>query len=216
MKKVFVSVVIPACNEEKTIADVIKRVQHTLRKNFEVIVVNDKSTDNTRNMALKMGALVVDNEQKYGQTLSLMRGIRRAKGTVIVTMDADLEHRPEDIPYLLRVFEKYDADVVIGRRKKLPRITETLLSLLTRKITGVKDTISGFRVIKKKILKTTDFGEKETWGAIFLVKCAKAGLRIVEVPITSSSRRKHSRTGNTIKSNLKVLRCMVYAFAELL
>jgi len=211
----YISVIIPAHNEEKTIGDVIAGVQRALKRDFEVIVVNDKSTDNTKEIALKMGAFVIDNMRRYGQTSSLMRGVRRARGGIVATMDADLEHSPDDLPYLLNTLGKFEADVVIGRREKFPRITEILLSLLTKKITRVKDTISGFRVMKKKVFEIADFGERETWGAVFLVKCAKAGLKIVEVPITNPPRRKHTRTGNVLKSNLKVLRCIFFVLPHL-
>jgi len=211
----YISVIIPAHNEEKTIKEVIAGVQRALKKNFEVIVVNDKSTDNTKEIALKMGALVIDNTRQYGQTPSLTHGVRHAKGGIIVTMDADLEHSPEDLPYLVNALRMFRADVVIGRRKKFPRMTEALLSLLTRRMTRVKDTISGFRVVERKVFEIADFGERETWGAVFLIKCAKAGLKIVEVPITNLPRRKHTRTGNILKSNLKVLRCILFVLPHL-
>lgn len=208
------SVVIAARNEEKSIGEVIHRMSACL-PNSELIIVDDESQDRTAQIAQRAGARVLRNERRIGQTASLRRGMASAQGMVIVTLDADLEHRPEDVISLLDSLDNDEAGVVIGGRVALPRWSEYVLSYLMESRTGVRDTITGFRAIRREVLERVGFDVKETWGAIMLLRCSSQGVKIIEKPVTKVPPRAEGRTGNRIVSNLRVLRCVFYALIEL-
>ena len=93
-----ITVVIPALNEEKTVAEVVKGA---LRFADEVIVVDDGSTDRTAELAKRAGARVARHHRRMGAYRALKTGFRLARGDVVVTMGADGQHDPADIPHLL-------------------------------------------------------------------------------------------------------------------
>lgn len=122
-----ISAVIPAYNEEKIIVDVINRTKEYVD---EVIVVDDCSSDNTTAVALRAGARVISNRKKAGYIESIKSGFRNVTGDIIITLDADGEHNPEEIPDLLIPILKGEADVVLGKREKIARISERFLNWL--------------------------------------------------------------------------------------
>ncbi|MGC1132297.1 MAG: glycosyltransferase family 2 protein [Nitrososphaeraceae archaeon] len=203
-----VSVVMAAFNESSTVANVISGVKHT-RLIDQIIVVDDVSTDGTPTKAEEMGCLVIRNNFRMGQTRSLRRGIETATTDLVITMDADMDHMPSDIPRLLYSMEENNADLVIGRRSELPRIVERVMSKLLYPKTGVVDTISGFRAIRRDTLNKVKFDDDDTWGSLFLIRCVHKGLRITEVPIQTPPRRAVSRTGGSIKVNMRMLKALV-------
>jgi glycosyltransferase involved in cell wall biosynthesis len=204
-----------AYNEGETIGIVIEQIQ-SLGLIDEIVVVDDCSSDETPNIAQKNKCRVVRNSKRAGQTKSLMYGINEARGDYIVTMDADLDHIPRDIPALLNCLAINRSDIVIGKRSTLPRVSEKLMSILLRNYVGITDTISGFRVISRRAIAKQDFDTSETWGALFLLRCKRKGLGISETPITTPPRRSCGRTGSSLKSNFMVLkalaRCILYLF----
>ena len=117
---VKIQVIIPAFNEEKTIEDVITRVQKILRKigyPYEILVIDDGSNDQTAQFASASGAICYRNPQNRGKGFSLIRGFKLAnKSDYIITIDSDGEHFPEDIPQLLAPILNNEAEMVIGSR----------------------------------------------------------------------------------------------------
>jgi len=111
----MVSLIIPACNEEKTIGEIIDRARKFVG---EIIVVDDGSTDNTGMIALKHKAIVVSHRRNKGYTEALRTGFKHARGDIFVTMDADGEHDPNDIPKLVKPILEDKADLVLGVREK--------------------------------------------------------------------------------------------------
>jgi len=116
---VDVSVVIPARNEERTLPWVLRDLKDTIarlpRHEIEVICVDDHSTDATADIARSFGATVVQNPRRPGKGMALRAGFERATGDVIVMMDADYSHRPEDLPLFLQALTS-EAGLVIGSR----------------------------------------------------------------------------------------------------
>ena len=102
-----VSIIIPAFNEAASIGEVIKSIR-TIYPDFEIIVVNDASSDNTAEVAEKAGATVLSHPYNIGNGASIKTGMRVASGDFFVTMDGDGQHRPEDIGKLLAEMEIYD------------------------------------------------------------------------------------------------------------
>jgi glycosyltransferase involved in cell wall biosynthesis len=211
-----ISVVIAARNEAATIASVILRIRKAEPRKAEIIVVDDCSTDSTGRLASRAGALVIRNQRRLGQTASLQKGLSLATGDVIITMDADGEHDPRDIPPMLNKLSSTRPCVVVGRRETLPRLSEKLLTIVFKPFLGVSDIICGFRAIPREILGIADFDRYETWGAVFLLSCAHNGVRIFEMTLRRSSRRSSAQIGGRILGNLKILRCLVIAFTHLL
>ena len=149
-----VSVVIPAFNEEETIGDVVARLR-SVGPGFEIIVVDDGSTDRTAERAKTAGATVIRNPYNLGNGASVKMACLRARGDVIVMLDADGQHPPEAIPLLLADMGEYD--MCVGARTKLSRTSRFrdfgnfVLNNLASWISGSKvvDLTSGFRAIKR-------------------------------------------------------------------
>ena len=158
MKTMKTCIVIPAYNEEKTIASVVSKA----RKYGPVIVVDDCSKDRTAELARKSGAKVLKNSRNLGTGGATLAGLNAAidsKAGVIITIDADGQHNPEEIPkFLAKISEGYD--FVLGKRnlRQYPFIKKFgnfILNLTTNLVSGtrLKDTESGFRAFKRKALK---------------------------------------------------------------
>lgn len=186
---------IPAYNEEKNIAKIIVKLQKIADK---IIVCNDGSTDLTSEIAERMGAIVINHPKNLGYGAGIRSIFLKAKeidSDILVTFDADGQHRIEDIKTVLEPIIKNEADVVIGSRflgnnKNVPgyrkagikTITSVTNTAMNSKIT---DSQSGFRAYNKKVLK--DIVPSEYGMGVsteILIKANKIGFRIKEVPIT--------------------------------
>jgi len=193
--------VIPAFNEEKTIKKVIERAMlHT----DEVILVDDGSTDKTYEEALNTGAIIIIHKRRSGVGRALKTGIEKAlsiNADLIVTLDADGEHNPDDIPRLVQTSVTKAKDIIIGSRfvghntaYHLPmknRISNKISTLLLRKIfrARITDSQSGFRVYRSKVFKKIDSEEScYLYLTDVLIKAIKNGFTIEEVPIISIHR----------------------------
>lgn len=187
---------IPAYNEEKTIAKVIVLAQRHVDK---VIICDDGSTDMTGEIAKRLGAEVLRHEKKLGKGSALKTLFLRAfelNPDVIVALDSDGQHDPEQIPTLVKPIIAGEADMVIGSRFVPGAIMDIplyrslglrLVNWLSRKAnkSQVKDTQSGFRAYSLKALRAVASYESNGYGVESeqLVLAAKNGLRIVEVPV---------------------------------
>ncbi|MBV5331231.1 glycosyltransferase family 2 protein, partial [bacterium] len=112
-----ISVIIPALNEGLVIGNVVKQIQavvNTLDENHEIIVIDDGSTDDTVEQAREAGAVVIQHPYNIGNGASVKSGIRRARGSILVTIDGDGQHDPNDIPRLVERIGSYD--MVVGSR----------------------------------------------------------------------------------------------------
>lgn len=177
--KVKISAVIPAYNEADRVGRVIKETQRFVD---EVIVVDDRSTDRTGKAAKKLGAKVVVNEYKKGYLGSIKTGLKKAKGKILVTLDADGEHNPKDIPRLIKPILDEKADLVLGKREKIFRISERFINWLTNFRVKVIDSGTGFRAMRKDLASKLNLKGKCTCG-IFVLEASHYGAVIVEVPI---------------------------------
>ena len=152
-----ISVVIPAYNEESTIAEVVHGIIQVLEDAaFEIIVVNDGSTDATKHLAAEAGARVISHSARRGYGASLKTGIRHSHHELIVTIDADAQHNPADIMRLVNTwYEGYD--MVVGARdaesyQYMTRMPgKKLLQWLAKYLVGEspEDINSGLRIFKK-------------------------------------------------------------------
>jgi glycosyltransferase involved in cell wall biosynthesis len=157
-----VTIVIPAHNEEGAIGEVLAALSRQLPANVaEIILVNDGSTDRTQEIAEASGVRVIRQPSNRGYGAALKAGIRAAKTDYVLTMDADGQHRQEDVARLCAaVSGKSPPDCVIGHRTKLVHsplwrmpgkwFLTRLARILTRK--DIKDLNSGLRVMRRDVI----------------------------------------------------------------
>lgn len=189
-----VAVLLPAFNEEISIASII-----LLSSKYadEIIVIDDGSTDRTSEIAESMGATVLRHKTNKGKGVALKTGFNYAKNyDIIVTIDADGQHNPSEIPSLIQPILDDEADIVNGSRylggerqdtPKYRRIGQTVLDTTTNIASGVKltDTQSGFRAFSSKSIDCFNF-DPEGFGieSDMLIEAANNNIRINEVEIT--------------------------------
>ena len=158
------SVIIPAYNEELVIGPVIKRlVTHldNLNRTYEVLVVSDGSTDETNRVVkgFESPVRLIELPYNIGNGAAIKTGIRRAHGEIIICMDADGQHRPEDVERFLKDCERFD--MVVGARSKGSQagihrsIANGVYNLFASYVTGrrIEDLTSGFRAMKTNVAK---------------------------------------------------------------
>jgi polyprenyl-phospho-N-acetylgalactosaminyl synthase len=173
-----VSAVIPAYNERGLIGRVIAETRSYVD---EIIVVDDGSTDGTGRVAQQSGARVIRREQG-GYIRAIKAGFAAAEGNLVVTLDADGEHDPGDIPRLLAPLLADRADLVLGRRPRIDRPSERLITWLAGWKVPVADTGCGFRAMRRSLALSLTFPGRCICGASVLEAHA-LGARIVEAPI---------------------------------
>jgi len=186
---------IPAFNEEKNIAAILVQLKNTSQ---HIIVCDDGSKDLTSKIAEELGAIVIQHKKNLGYGAAIKTIFLKAQeinADILITFDADGQHRIEDIKKILEPIEKNEADIVIGSRflndsQNIPKYRKIGIKAITEltNITGgtkITDSQSGFRAYNKKILqniKPTDMGMGIS--TEILIKTQKAGYKIIEVPIT--------------------------------
>jgi len=173
-----VTVVVPAYNE----AGRVGRVVEELTEDYDVLVVDDGSTDKTVTEASGAGARVVEQPTNQGYIAALKRGFREADTEIVVTYDADGEHRPADIKRMAEPIDTYDLDLVLGARSHIPRPSERFLNALTRLKVPVSDSGTGLRALRRDLAVELELDTVCTCGTLVLEATAK-GARIGEVPI---------------------------------
>jgi glycosyltransferase involved in cell wall biosynthesis len=187
---------IPAFNEERTIAKIIVKCQKFAER---IVVVDDGSIDDTAAIAERLGATVLKHDKNLGKGAGLRDCFDWAKGSgfdVLITLDADGQHDPTQIPGLIAALEDTQADVVIGGRMKRPPDMPRYRWLGGRTLdvaTGVKsderfvDSQSGFRAYSRRAIETLSTAEYGMGGdAEIIMRARDAGLKIVETPISAS------------------------------
>ena len=190
-----ITIGLPAYNEEKNIASVITKLK---KITDSIIVCDDGSSDMTSEISKNLGAVVISHKKNMGYGAALRTIFQKSvelDSDILVTFDADGQHRIEDINKILRPLENNEADVVIGSRfldneSKIPNyrkigikvITKVTNASLKKKLT---DSQSGFRAYNKHAL--TQISPSEMGMGIsteILIKASNKGLRIAEIPIT--------------------------------
>lgn len=184
----------PAFNEEKNIAKMILRLQSLADK---IIVCDDGSSDLTGKIAEKMGAVVVSHQKNLGYGAAIRSLFLKAvelDADILVTFDADGQHRVEDINKVLEPIKKQEADIVIGSRfldqeTDIPKYRRMGIKVITRLTnisteTKISDSQSGFRAYNRKTLNEIIPSESGMGVSTeILIKANKKGLKIKEVPI---------------------------------
>lgn len=191
-----ISVIIPAKNEEKGLSLLLPRLKE-LHPAAEVIVVNDGSTDSTIEVARSLGARVVSHPYSKGNGASIKSGLREAKNPIIVCMDADGQHRPEDIEQLLKKLNE-GFDLVVGARSHegQANVHRSLANGFYNKFASwmvghkIDDLTSGFRAIKReKFLEFISLlPNKFSYPTTITMSFFRSGYSVAYVPITVQKR----------------------------
>ena len=224
----LISIVIPVFNEESTVGKVIERTKTALLKSkltYEIIVVDDSSRDRSVQIAEHQGVKVYASKEHVGKGYALRMGFAKAKGEIIVTIDSDGSHRPEELPRLLNPILQNKADLVIGSRfllekgeaaaRKLNRKGVNLFNLMVKFLTGIQtsDSQSGYRAIRTKYLHSLNLKSNEyEIESEMLVKAANNGLRVIEVPISFEARTYGKSALDPMKDGVKIFLSIVLAY----
>jgi len=196
-----ISFVIPAKNEEDTIEKLYRRIDLVMSKiktSYEIIFVDDGSTDSTFNQMKELNKkypskiAVIKHRGNWGKSIALQSGFKLTKGEIIITMDADLQDAPEEIPnFINKINEGYD--LVSGWKKiRHDPLSKTLPSKLGNKLavflTGVKlhDFNCGFKAYKSNVVKSLNlYGELYKFIPII---ASKKNYRIAEIVVKHKKR----------------------------
>jgi dolichol-phosphate mannosyltransferase len=219
-----ITIIIPCKNEEKSIREIIAKCQ---RHSDDIMIVDGHSKDKTREIAESMNAKVcLDNGKGKGDGVRV--GIAKAPGEIIVFIDADCSHDPDEIPNLVQPIIEGKADLVIGSRGRggsdelhgdLPKFIRMMggdiitLGLNYRFGVRLTDTQNGFRAIKKDVAQSLNLKENiTTIEQEMVIKTLKRGYKVSEVPSHEYARKYGD---STIKVNRVFFR-YVYSWLKYL
>jgi len=192
--------IIPAFNEDKSIVTIVKETKKYVDR---VIVVDDSSWDKTQELARRSGAIVLRHLKNRGVGAAMITGLkyaRKLKPEIVVTLDADGQHKPEDIPRIMHPIIVDKADWVLGSRflKGLPADTSPIkyigneiFTFLTSLLAGVRltDTQTGFRALNGRALLALELVSEFTYTQEMILDLTCKGYRVVEVPIQVRPRK---------------------------
>lgn len=221
-----ISIIIPCYNEIATINQIINKIIETISYDYEIIVVDDYSTDGTRevleNQLKDKIFKVLLNEKNFGKGYSLKKGISNATGDIIVIQDADLEYDPSEYPKLVEPIKDGHADVVYGSRftgseEKAVlffwhRVGNFLLTTFSNMLTNLNltDMEVGYKAFKSEILKKIDLKENRFgFEPEITAKIAKMNVRIYEVGISYYGRGYDEGKKITWKDGLSAIKCII-------
>lgn len=195
-----VSVVMPVFNEAQTITEILQRVAATAGDK-EIIVVDDGSTDGTRDILQSIDNIVlIFHEYNCGKGAAIRTALEHVSGDVVIIQDADLEYDPQDYPTLLTPILDGDADVVYGSRflggphRVLffwHSVANWLLTLLSNMFTNINltDMEVGYKVFRAEVLRGIHLqSDRFGFEPEITAKIAHRGLRLYEVPISYRGR----------------------------
>ncbi len=217
-------VCMPAYNEAESLAEVLAQVpREAAGRRVQVLVIDDGSRDGTAAVARAAGAHVVTHPVNSGQGAALQTGYlvaERVGVDVVVTMDADGQHDPAELPVLVGPILEDRADFVVGSRRlgeyeADSRARNAGITLYTRLLnllggTQISDLANGYRAIRASHLPALVFTEDQFHNPELLLGAARAGLRVVEVPVTIRRRAAGvSKKGGTLRYGAGFLRVML-------
>lgn len=171
-----ISIVIPLYNEEESLPELCSWIQRVMASNgysYEIILVDDGSSDNSWNVVKSLQSENPDIHglkfrRNYGKSAALNKGFEKAKGNVVITMDADLQDSPDEIPGLYQMITNEGFDLVSGWKKKrydsklAKNLPSKLYNATTRRLSGVKlhDMNCGLKAYKREVVKAIEvYGE---------------------------------------------------------
>ncbi len=225
----LLSIIIPVYNEQLTVGTIIDRTKKAAAETgipYEIIVVDDHSYDKSLQTAQTRSVRLFSLKEHLGKGYALRAGFLQAKGDIIVTIDSDGSHWPEELHEVLAPVLRDEADLVIGSRymnhkhvaaRKLNAFGVKIFNIFIELLTGaaITDSRSGYRAMKREVLlkQKLKSGEYEIESEM-LVKTAKANFRVTEVPITFEQRT-YGRSGvDPMVDGAKILFSILLAYLK--
>ena len=188
-------ILIPAFNAQETLGSVLRKMEPL---NLDTLVINDGSSDETKRVVLENGVGLLEHPSNLGKGAALRTGfqyILQRDYQVVVTLDADGQHDPSEIPSLLKIFQKVQPDILIasraaefGKMTFLRRFWNRLGVKAVARLchSDITDSQSGFRLIRTDVLKEVDFSTSRFETELeLLIKACKKGFSVLSVPINT-------------------------------
>lgn len=207
-----VSVIIPAHNEEANLHVVLEDLQRTVAAipgyDFEILVVDDHSSDRTAEIGRAAGATVVANPRRNGKGMALRFGFETARGQILAMMDADYSHRAEELPRFLEALQDPSVGLVIGSRvvggseeyTHVRALGNVFLSATLGLCTGryLSDALNGFKVFRRDVFTEFTYTSRAFEIEIEIIaNTLRKGYRVVEI-----SSHERARAGGEAKSRV--------------
>ncbi len=205
----LVAIVIPAYNEEASLANVLQgAVQHG-----HPVVVSDGSTDNTATIARDHGVTLVEHRTNKGYEQALVTGINTAidmQFRYIITLDADGQHDPGIVDEVVSRFAD-GADLVLGIRSHVPRISEHIFRLFGSLLWSIKDPLCGLKAYRVEFLKAEidELITYESIGSEIAIRSAIRGANISHIPVPVRERDDVSRFGAGLGTEIRILKSLI-------
>jgi len=214
MEKYQVVIIIPAFNEENTIANVVKSV----KKYGDVIVVDDASTDRTRKIAEDAGAIVVVHKTNRGYNSALNSGFKKAvelNCDAVVTFDADGQHASDMIPVFIDKLRS-GVDLVLGVRPKVQRFSEFIFRIYTRNRFNWEDPLCGMKGYNLSFMPVnSNMFTYNSIGTEIALNFLKLKCTTVQIPIKINQRKDRPRFGNILSSNFLIIKALLIAMIKI-
>ncbi len=199
-----ISVIIPFLNEDESLPELISWIERVMQANnytYEVIMIDDGSKDNSWNVVKELSAKNsnirgIKFQRNYGKSAALNEGFKAAQGDYVMTMDADLQDSPEEIPELYNMIKEGNFDIISGWKKKrhdnalTKNLPSKLYNYVTGKMSGIKlhDMNCGLKIYRNKVVKNVEvYGEMHRYIPL-LAKWA-GFTKITEKPVAHQARK---------------------------
>jgi len=204
------AIIIPALNEADTIAPVLEEV----RAFGQPIVVDDGSTDDTAELSRSLGADVVTHEVNQGYDGALSSGFARADALgfeYAITIDADGQLPGNLIPEFVKRLDD-GADLVVGIRDFVPRVSELAFQIMARKFYGLQDPLCGMKAYRMSYYRQLGwFDSYRSIGTEFMLFIVRQGGQLSQLPVPTAPRVGQARIGGNLKANYIIGRAAVIA-----
>ncbi len=207
-------ILIPSYNELDNLKEFLLR----LKKNFNIFVIDDHSSDGTHKWLIKNKISFIRNSRNLGYEKTLIKGmkimLKKNKYKSILTMDADGQHT---VKCLKKFTHKKISlhDIIVGKRNRTNRYIENIISNVFYKKNKIRDPLCGLKLYKCKILKKINFN---IIGNYFLVdllsQCMNVTKKVTNISIKIRQRHGSARIGNTFESNVKLFKVLIYCLSK--
>lgn len=218
-----ICIVIPAHNEAKKIGEIVREIK---LRGLDVVVIDDGSTDTSKNIAQQAGAVVISHPSKEGKGVSLRDGFNYAVGRGfdgVIAMDGDGQHSVDDLDVFIKKAKKHPDSVISGNRmqdhKAMPLVRRWVNRAMSSVISSmchqlIPDSQCGFRYISANILKTVDLASTEfEIETEVLIKSARKGFKIYSVPVQTIYRDERSKI-NPFADTIRFFRYIIKELKE--
>jgi len=190
-----ICILIPAYNAQETLGSVLKKIEPL---KIDTLVVNDGSLDETKRVASENGVQILEHPLNLGKGAALQTGFKynlQKDYQVVITLDADGQHDPSEIPSLLKIYQSVKPDILVasraaefGRMTFLRRFWNRLGVKAVARLchSDITDSQSGFRLIRAKVLKEVSLSTSRFETELeLLIKACKKGFSVLSVPINT-------------------------------